>query len=115
MTIVDGIAKGHFLAGSPGGQVVGSRVKLVGSGQGAGPIFLCPDHECRGDHWSSADFASQNPSPSGEQKQGIPAETPQHYHLITATIHCQLSEYEKPWILPFIPFIWKLFVGFPVL
>ena len=27
--------------------VVGSRVKHVGSGLGAGPIFLCPDRQCR--------------------------------------------------------------------
>ena len=53
MTIVDGIAKGHFLPGSAGSQtvvrvaVVGSRVKHVWSGLGAGPVFLCPDHECR--------------------------------------------------------------------
>ena len=52
MTIVDGIAKGHFLRRVAADKLsyvvlVGSRVKHVWSGLGAGPIFLCPDHECR--------------------------------------------------------------------
>ena len=35
--------------------VVGSRVKLVGSGLGAGPIFLCPDQQCRAGGTAPAD------------------------------------------------------------
>ena len=52
MTIVDGIAKGHFLRRVAADKLsymvlVDSRVKHVGSGLGAGPFFWGPDHECR--------------------------------------------------------------------
>ena len=45
MTIVDGIAKGHFLRAVPGPKLsymvlVGSRVKHVWSGCGGGPFFV---------------------------------------------------------------------------
>ena len=59
----------------------------------------------RRDHRSSAE----------NEKRAFPAETPQHYHLITSKARCQLSGGEKGRILPFIPFKRKLFVGFPVL
>ena len=49
------------------------------------------------------------------EKRRSPTETPQHYHPITSEVQCQLSGGEKGWILPFIPFKRKLFVGFPVL
>ena len=56
MTIVDGIAKGHFLRRVAADKLsdmvlVSSRVKLVWSGCGGGPAFFyvgqCPDPNCR--------------------------------------------------------------------
>ena len=44
------------------------------------------------------------------EKEALPAETPQHYHLITVTRECQLSQAEKFGILCFTPFTPKIFV-----
>ena len=89
-------------------EVDGSRVEHVwscmvrdkGFGTAEAVLFYAQIWECRA---------------GANKNRASPAETPQHYHLTTASRECQLQHGEKLGILPFIPFNGELFVGNPVL
>ena len=130
LTIVDGIAKGHFLwrvaadnlflgaegVTTPLGALDWSLWSARRTGQ-------CPDPSCRTWYLLLREQNTRGPAAEriarffmpGRKKRDISTETPQHYHAITFWARSQLSYTEKLRFLCFIPYMWKLFVWNPIL